>query len=100
MNGHHDLEQLTEQFQSLCSQVPAAFKNNSQDQRSLEKHRLTAVRAAQNTLKLLQTHDELATQQTWVVSSMSFNIGFHILCQQCEIVLLWLGRIGRVFRYT
>ncbi|KAI7789071.1 S-adenosyl-L-methionine-dependent methyltransferase [Diaporthe eres] len=66
MNGHHDLEQLTEQFQSLCSQVPAAFKNNSQDQRSLEKHRLAAVRAAQNTLKLLQTHDELATQQTWV----------------------------------
>lgn len=74
MNGQHDLEQFTEQFQRLCSQVPAAFKSNSQDQRSLEKHRLAAVRAAQNALKLLQTHDELATQQTWVVSGMSFNI--------------------------
>lgn len=74
MNGHNDLGKLTEQFQNLCSQVPAAFKNNSQDQRSLEKHRLAAIKAAQDTLKLLQTHDELATQQTWVVSGIGFNI--------------------------
>lgn len=79
MNGQHDLQQLTEQFQSLCSQVSVAFKNNSQDQRSLEKHRLAAVRAAQNALKLLQTHDELATQQTWVVSGMSLNKLFPVL---------------------
>lgn len=68
MNGHQDTEQLLEQFQSLCSQVAIAFKSNSQDQRSLEKHRLTVIKAAQDTLKLLQTHDELATQQTWMVS--------------------------------
>lgn len=74
MDGNHNLEQITEQFQSLCSQVPAALKNNSQDQRSLEKHRLAAIRAAQDTLKLLQTHDELATQQTWMVSDIGVNI--------------------------
>lgn len=74
MDGNHNLEQITEQFQNLCSQVPAALKNNSQDQRSLEKHRLAAIRAAQDTLKLLQTHDELATQQTWMVSGIGVNI--------------------------
>lgn len=67
MNGHQNIEQLTEQFQSLCRQVPAAFKINSQDQRSLEKNRLAVIKAAQDCLKLLQTHDELATQQTWMV---------------------------------
>lgn len=70
MNGHQEAEQLLEQFQSLCSQVSIAFQSDSQDQRSLEKHRLTVIRAAQDTLKLLQTHDELATQQTWMVSGM------------------------------
>lgn len=76
MNGCNDLEQLTEQLQSLCSRIPAAFKNNSQDQRSLEKHRLSSIKAAQDALKLLQTHDELATQQTWMVSGMSFHFFF------------------------
>lgn len=70
MNGHQGTEQLLEQFQSLCSQVAVKFKSNSQDQRSLEKHRLAIIKAAQDTLKLLQTHDELATQQTWMVSGM------------------------------
>lgn len=74
MDGNHSLEHITEQFRNLCGQVPAALKNHSQDQRSLEKHRLAAIKAAQDTLKLLQTHDELATQQTWMVSGMSFGI--------------------------
>ena len=78
MNGQNDLEQLTEQFQSICSRVPAAFKNYSQDQRSLEKHRLAAINAAQDALKLLQTHDELATQQTWMVSSIGYSMRFSI----------------------
>lgn len=95
MNGHRDLKQLTEQFQSLCSQVPAAFKDNSQDQRSLEKHRLAAVRAAQNTLKLLQTHDELATQQTWMVSGMGLKC--HLLPFGWN-TSPWLGRARRIFR--
>lgn len=73
MNGQQNTQQLTEQFQSLCGQVPAAFKSNSQDQRSLEKHRLAVIKAAQDTLKLLQTHDELATQQTWMVSGMGLE---------------------------
>jgi signal transduction histidine kinase len=81
MNGCNDLEQLTEQFQSLCGRVPAAFKKTSQDQRSLEKHRLAVIKAAQDALKLLQTHDELATQQTWVVSGVGRNTSFHVFPQ-------------------
>lgn len=81
MNGCNDLEKLTEQFRGLCSRFPVAFKDNSQDQRSLEKHRLAAIKAAQDALKLLQTHDELATQQTWAVSGISFIALFHVCFQ-------------------
>lgn len=83
MNGCNDLEQLTEQFRTICDRVLFALKNNSQDQRSLEKHRLAAIQAAQDALKLLQTQDELATQQTWMVSHMSFSTSIQYFYQHC-----------------
>jgi hypothetical protein len=79
MNGCTDLEQLTGQLQSLCSRIPEALEKNSQDQRSLEKYRLASIKAAQDALKLLQTHDEIATQQTWMVrGNLSIPICFHV----------------------
>lgn len=82
MNGHQETEQLLEQFQNLCSQIAITFKSDSQDQRSLEKHRLTVIKAAQDTLKCLQTHDELATQQTWMVSGVVIYWAFMIFNKQ------------------
>lgn len=86
MNGCNKFEQLTEQFQTICNKVPLAFKNDPQDQRPLEKHRLAAIKAAQGALNLLQTQDELATQQTWMVSHMSFNTFIRYFFFQYEMV--------------
>ncbi|KAG8630009.1 hypothetical protein KVT40_001628 [Elsinoe batatas] len=48
-----------EQFQKLCNELPEALNHGSEEQR------LAAIRAAQKTIRQLQTPDEYATQQTW-----------------------------------
>lgn len=62
MNGHTTVDQLAEQFQTLCTELPAKIKDYSEEQR------LAAIRNAQKAIRLLQTPDEFATQQTWAVS--------------------------------